>query len=425
MESTMSETVINDLKWAEINLAKVKDVSEMEAGARGIMDNFRTDIQIKEEIQNALDTIEQRSNYELNLNIVKDVDDTINKYSNIVIKDGTPMISGTEAFGLSLLPAEWRTTRSAALKELLGESYKNVKRWANQLSDNFHRRWVELITSTEVLETRLESLDATLDIVGSIREGCTTVELNETLSRSISKMGKVVTGDQAKVLQGEVNFIFSCLKAWEMDQVKFKNSIIRFFGNDRNTDITDIHRELPKLFDVRVAPTANADITISKQTRPMLDGHSFEGTALDPKWIKEHIKSEVNDLEYAEALALTGYGVNTTSHFRVGKSTVPLMTLSQMYVLRDVIDSIISKLKTMNVESDPVNFNPDDVKDVLATLKNGSTGDSRAYHYGLITADYQYDVNNFKTQVSGYLTILASHFITILNQHLECYSVEQ
>lgn len=420
----MTDNVMKDLSMAEISLAKVADISQMEKQAGAVLSDIRTNVQVREEVQSALDTIEQRSDYQINLNIADEVDQVINKHSNIVVKDGVSMISGTEAFGLSLSPAEWRRTRSAALKEILGETYKNIKRWANQLSDNFQRRWVELMTSTEVLEERLSSLDATLNIVDSIVDGITTVELNEIISRSISKGGRVLSGDQAKGIQGEVNYTLLCLKSWETEQIKFKNSVIRYFGNERNHDITDIVRELPKLFDQRAKVDTNDGMLFGRQTRQMLNGHSFEGLSLEPKWIKDNIKTVTDNTLYADSLSLTGYNVLSDNTLRVTKTTVPIMTLAQLYVVRDVIETIIGKLKTMNNEEDPTNFNPDDVKDVLNTLRSSSATDQRAYQYGLITADYQYDVNNFKTQVSGMLTVLASHLITMMNQHLECYNVE-
>lgn len=428
MVFTMTDNnVVKDLQMAEISLAKVPNVEQLASDAREVMDNFRTNISVKEEVQSALDTIEQRSDYQLDLGTVNKVDEIINKHTSVVVKNGQAMISGTEAFGLTLMPAEWRATRTAALKEILGETYKNIKRWANQLSDNFQLRWVELMTTTEVLETRLESLDATMDVVTSQVDGITTIELNELIARSVSKNGRVLAGDIAKGIQGEVNYILLCLRAWEMDQVKFKNSVIRYFGNERNKDITDIARELPKLFDQRTKlQDTNGGMLFARQTREMLDDLSFEGIALEPKWIKDNIKSEVDNTLYADSLSHTGYRVNTPDgRVRIGKTTVPVMSLSQIFIVRDVIESIINKLKSMNVEEDPVNFNPEDVKDVLNTLKNSvSTEDQRAYQYGLITADYQYDVNQFKTQVSNALTVLSSHLITMLNQHLGCYNVE-
>lgn len=427
MTDSNANNVINDLKMAEISLAKVPNIEQLATDAKSVMENFRTNINIKEQVENALDTIEQRSDYQLDLGTVAEVDQVIGKYSNVVVKDGTPLISGTEAFGLTLMPSEWRSTRAAALREILSETYKNIKRWANQLSDNFQTRWVELMTTTDVLESRLESLDATMDIVTSVVDGTTTLELNELIARSISKNGRVLTGDVAKSLQGEINYIMLCLRAWEMEQIKFKNSVIRYFGNERNKDITDIARELPKLFDQRnKLEDDNQGMLTSKLTRPMLDDYAFEGIALEPSWIKNNIKSEADNTTYADALSYTGYRVKAPSDkSRVGKTTVPVMQLSQMYIIRDSIETIINKLKNMNVEDDPVNFNPDDVKDVLNTLKNSpTTEDQRAYQYGLITADYQYDVNQFKTQTSNMLTVLASHLITMLNQHLGCYNVE-
>lgn len=420
----MTDDVMKDLKMAEISLARVADVSQMEKQAVNVLNDFRTNVQVREEVQTALDTIEQRSDYQINLNVANEVDQVVNKHSNIVVKDGVSMISGTEAFGLTLSPAEWRKTRTAALKEILSETHKNIKRWANQLSDNFQRRWVELMTSTEVLEERLSSIDATLAIVDRIVDGITTVELNEIISRSISKNGRVLSGDIGKALQGEVNYTLLCLTGWSAEQVKFKNSVIRYFGNERNDDITDISSELPKLFDQRIKVDTNEGMVFGRQTRQMLNGSYFEGIALEPKWIKDNIKSVADNTLYAESLSVTGYNVITDNSVRASKTTVPVMPLSQLYVVRDVVETIINKLKSMNDEADPTNFNPDDVKDVLNTLR-GSTGESqRAYQYGLITADYQFDVNSFKTQVSNQLTVLASHLITMMNQHLECYNVE-
>jgi len=100
------------------------------------------------------------------------------------------------------------------------------------------------------------------------------------------------------------------------------------------------------------------------------------------------------------------------------------LTLNQIFQIRDVIKQIIDRLKLMNKEEDPVNFNPDDVKDVLNTLRNSEGGKDRAYQYGLIRSDYQYDVNRFKTDVSGMMIVLASHLTTMLSLHLECYDVE-
>ncbi|AEV89546.1 putative virion structural protein [Pseudomonas phage OBP] len=421
----MTASVLKDLKMAEISLAKVQDVGKMTDEARDILNNFRTDVRIKETVQNALENIESKQDYELTPSIAAEIDNVINTHSDMAVRAGQPVIAGTEAFGISLLPAEWRRTRALALREMLDETYRNIKRWANQLSDNFQRTWVELHTSTEVLETRLESLDATIDVVGEIKEGFKTIELNELIARSISKSGKVITTDLDRTLLGDVNYIMSCIKLWEMEQVRFKNTIIRYFGNKNNTDITVIKREIPKMFDQRLKAPGEDISLLAMGTRPMLDGHYFEGLTVAPQWIKDNIKGPEDATTYAEALSHTGYHVISDEKYRVNKTTVNILTLNQIYGVRDIINTIINRLKSLNVESDPVNFNPDDVKDVLNSLRAAESGEARALQYGTITADYQFDVNGFKTGVSGALTVLASHLITMLNQHLECYTVEQ
>lgn len=422
----MKASTMRDLKMAEISLAKVRDVGKMQKDAVAMLNDFRVSIQVKDEVVDALNTIESLSDYQITPKMAEDVDNVINSNGVLVVKNGFVSITGTESFGLNMLPAEWRITRVAALKELLSESYKNIKRWANQLSDNFQRRWVELTTSTEVLESRLESVIATMDVVSGIHEGATTVELNELLARSISKNGKVLSGDQAKALQGEITYITSCLRMWEMEQIRFKNTVIRYFGNDRNQDLTMVERTIPKLFDQRgkIDDRAQESVIFARDTRPMLDGYYIQGIGLQPKWVKDNIKGPQDNTLYADSLSLTGYELLRDESTKASKAQVSVMTLTQLFIVRDVVQSIIDKLKAMNREEDPVNFNPDDVKDVLNTLRAGDTDQARAYQYGLITADYQFNVNNFKTQVSSMLIVLANHYITMMNQHLECYDVE-
>lgn len=420
----MTASVLDDLKMAEISLAKVADVDKMQHEAKELVHNFRTNLHVKEEIQSALQNLESKADYQITVPHAKAVDNLITQNSDLVVTQDGAVITGNESFGVDITPKEWRVLRSAALREMLGETYKNIKRWANQLADNFHRTWIELMTSTDVLEGRLETLDNNLNVVGRIREGCTKVELNELIARSVSKNGRVLTGDLAKGLQGELNYIISCLRMWEMEQVRFKNNVIRYFGNVSHKDITLIDRQMPKLFTVKARIDDNEGMLMGRQSLPTLDGYAFQGIVLDPKWIKDNVKSEADNTLYADSLSLTGFSMVKNETAKVGKVTVDVLPLSQIFVIRDLISSIIDRLKTMNAETDPVNFNPDDVKDVLNTLRNGEGGEARAYQYGLITADYQYDVNAFKTQLSNMLTITASHLITMLNQHLECYDVE-
>lgn len=421
----MTSNLVGDLKAAAVNPASVQSVPKLTEEARDAIDNFRINLKVREELQAALSKVEDNEDFEITPDMASSVDTLVSQNPNLRVSNGSTTVAGNEAFGINITPKEWRSTRAMVLREMLGETYKNIKRWANQLVENFHRSWVELTTSTEVLETRLEALDALLDVIGQVREGCTEVELNELITRSLSKGGRFLNGDTAKQLQGEVNYIFSCLRVWEMEQTRYKNSVIRYFGNEKNTDILDIERQIPKLFNQRSKLVDDeGGMLVARQTFPMLDGVMFQGISLDQRWVKDNIIVPTDNTLYADSLSMTGYHVIKDGSERSGKVSMKILSLTQIYVIRDIIQSIIDKLKDMNVETDAVNFNPDDVKDVLATLRNGNSGQDRAYQYGLITADYQYDVNSFKTQVSNQLVVLASHLVTMLNLHVECYDVE-
>lgn len=422
----MTGSLLGNLKAAAINPASVQSVPKLTEEAKDAIDNFRVNLRVKEELQNALDTLSENEDYQITPEMANAVDDLVTQNANLRVGKHHVSVAGNEAFGINITPAEWRKVRGVALREMLGETYKNIKRWANQLSENFRRTWVELTTSTEVLETRLEALDALLDVVGQVREGCTDVELNELIVRSITRSGKLLSGDLGKQLQGEVNYITSCLRVWEMEQIRYKNSVIRYFGNDKNNDITDIERQIPKLFNQRsVIPGDDSKMLFAKQSYGMLDGMAFQGITISPAWVKDNIITPQDNTVYADTLSMTGYHVIKDGTSHAGKTKVKVLPLTQIFIIRDVIHSIIERLKTLNQEEDAVNFNPDDVKDVLSSLRQGDSGQDRAYQYGLITADYQYDVNSFKTQVSNMLIVLASHLITMLSLHLECYNVEQ
>lgn len=421
----MTDSLLGNLKAAAINPASVQSVPRLTEEAKDAIDNFRVNLRVKEELQSALDALSDNEDYQITPEMANAVDDLVTQNANLRVGEHSVSIAGNEAFGINITPAEWRKVRSVALREMLGETYKNIKRWANQLSENFRRTWVELTTSTEVLETRLESLDALLDVVGQVREGCTEIELNELIVRSITRGGKLLSGDLGKQLQGEVNYIASCLRVWEMEQIRYKNSVIRYFGNDKNNVITEIERQIPKLFNQRsIVPGDDSKILFAKQSYGMLDGMAFQGITISPAWVKDNIITPQDNTVYADTLSMTGYRVIKDSTGHLGKTKVKVLPLTQIFIIRDVIKSVIDKLKTLNQEEDAVNFNPDDVKDVLASLRQGDSGQDRAYQYGLITADYQYDVNSFKTQVSNMLIVLTSHLITMLSLHLECYNVE-
>lgn len=420
----MGVDVMRDLKMAEISLAKVKDVDKLGEEAAEVLKDFRADLRIKTEIKEAIDNINVVADYQLTPELADQVDDLILTSPALVVKNGQVNIAGVEGFGLTITPSEWRKTRMFALKDILDETYRNIKRWANALSDNFNTRWIELTTTTKILQERLDELNGNLEHLTEIREGVTEIELNELVARSLSKSGKLIQGDLAKGIQQEVNFIFTCMKLVEMEQIRFKNSIIKYFGNENSTDITEIHRDIPKVFDVRATVVGdNADKLIARRSKPMMGGFAFEASELNKDWVKKDILGDKPTADYAEALGLTGFRT-VVEDTRINKTGIKVLSMAQMFIIADTVQSIINKLNQINIEDDPVNFNPDDVKDVLKHLRAVDAADDRGMQYGLITADYQFNTNSFKTEVASKLVVTASHILTMLNHNASCYNAE-
>lgn len=421
----MAEDLIRDLKMAEISLAKVKDSDTLIERAQEVMEDYRVDLRVKDEIQDSIDTIDQAADYQITPKMVNKVDTQISTSPSLVVKEGTVTISGTENFGLTMSPTEWRKTRREALKSILDETYRNIKRWANQLAENFHNRWVELVETIDTLESRKESAKARIDKIKAMKDGCQSYDLNETLSKTISKNGRVLSGDIANGIKSEVSTIMANFKLWEFDQVRFKNSIIRYFGNDNSTNITDLVRYAPKTFNIKVKlDDDNEGMLVGRKTPIMLGGFSFQSVVLNEDWVKKNIKTPQDNTTYADSLSLTGECVIPEQN-QIGVTHISTLSVTQMQNLVLVIENIINKLAEMNNEDSPINFDADDVKDILKHLKASGVGDSRGYQYGLITADYQFNVNKFKSEVAGKLIVLTSHLITLLNQNLECYQIEE
>lgn len=417
----MDNRIIEDLKMAEVNLAKIENAKSLIEDANNTLNNYKTDLKSKEEIKTSLDNVTKLANYEIQPAFVEETDDFITAKADLIVKDGRINISGTEAFGFTLTPGRWKELRTTALTDLLSESYKNVKRWANKLSDIFQRRWEEIMTSVETLEKRLSVLEEILIEVGDEVRPIKEVVLNEIISKTLSKNGKPLKGKLGDLLENEITYISTCLMFTQQEQVRFKNTVIRYFGNPKNTDITDIEKFIPKVYSLNSKTDTLGGEIIVKSTLPLLDDVSFEASTLSPKWIKENVETPEDGNTYTEGLGETGFNVITGSNTRPSKITMGVLSIEEIYQIKSVIEKIITLIKKNSSPDSSVNFNPDDVKDVIKTLKETNEDKNRAYQYGTITADFQYNTNTFITETNNYLIIIASHLITLLMTHLNCY----
>ena len=421
----MGDTVMQELQMAEISLAKVPDVTELQKEASKLVEDIRTDIAVKDRVEKALTVINEKADYEITPQLVQETDDMINEFGGLKVKAGGKIsVDGMESFGLTVTPKEWRTTRVAGLESFLADTYRNIKRLANQLTDTFERRYTELTTSLEVLDTRIENVTSMLDSVSQQRDGKKQVELNGLLVRALTKGTEPLPSDLAKHIVKEVNYFSSVMKLCEMELSRYRGSIIRYFGNNKLKELNNITFNAPKIlnFNGKIDPKEE-NVFIRSESAPMLEGRVVSCKFVAPKWLKDHYKGESENDMYSELLAETGFELRAVNRKDSGSLNVNTMTLSQMFTILKVVQELVEYIRTLNNEYNSLDLNPEEIKDNLVSLKR-EDDEGKVRQYALLTTDYDYKLNLFRADVSNYLTVLSSHLLTLLTVHLECYDVQ-
>ena len=421
----MGDTVMQELQMAEISLAKVPDVTELQKEASKLVEDIRTDIAVKDRVEKALTVINEKADYEITPQLVQETDDMINEFGGLKVKAGGKIsVDGMESFGLTVTPKEWRASRVAALESFLADTYRNIKRLANQLTDTFERRYTELTTSLEVLDTRIENVTSMLDSVTQQRDGKKQVELNGLLVRALTKGTEPLPSDLAKHIVKEVNYFSSVMKLCEMELSRYRGSIIRYFGNNKLKELNNITFNAPKIlnFNGKIDPKEE-NVFIRSESAPMLEGRVVSCKFVAPKWLKDHYKGESENDMYSELLAETGFELRAVNRKDSGSVNVNTMTLSQMFTILKVVQELVGYIRTLNNEYNSLDLNPEEIKDNLVSLKR-EDDEGKVRQYALLTTDYDYKLNLFRADVSNYLTVLSSHLLTLLTVHLECYDVQ-
>ena len=421
----MGDTVMQELQMAEISLAKVPDVTELQKEASKLVEDIRTDIVVKDRVEKALTVINEKADYEITPQLVKQTDDMINEFGGLKVKAGGKIsVDGMESFGLTVTPKEWRASRVAGLESFLADTYRNIKRLANQLTDTFERRYTELTTSLEVLDTRIENVTSMLDSVTQQRDGKKQVELNGLLVRALTKGTEPLPSDLAKHIVKEVNYFSSVMKLCEMELSRYRGSIIRYFGNNKLKELNNITFNAPKIlnFNGKIDPKEE-NVFIRSESAPMLEGRVVSCKFVAPKWLKDHYKGESENDMYSELLAETGFELRAVNRKDSGSVNVNTMTLSQMFTILKVVQELVEYIRNLNNEYNSLDLNPEEIKDNLVTLKR-EDDEGKVRQYALLTTDYDYKLNLFRADVSNYLTVLSSHLLTLLTVHLECYDVQ-
>ncbi|QDJ97247.1 hypothetical protein D6_0087 [Aeromonas phage D6] len=420
----MDKDLETKLLMSEVSLAKIDDVEKMTKEAKAAVHNLRTDVRIKDRVEEILKEVESRQDYELTTSFIQQVDSEINEYGRSKIgRNGMISVAGTEAFGLTIMPRDWRSSRLEALRDLLADTYKNIKRWANQLEDSFKDRWTEISTTLEVIRTRVDNVEEHLDMVQGLRDECRTVTIPGIVVKALTKGSEPVPKDISSSVIKDINYFASVMKFVEAEEVRVKNAITKYFGNPKLKDMSSIVFGIPRILDVRVKSEDQSDVGkyVEMASRPFLEGFRINCKAIDPRFLKNGYEPGAGNTDLVSMMVECGIDLQRVERRESKEETIKTLTLSDLFTLTSAVKDMVLYIERANDKDSPLNMNPSEVKDNLATLKSNEDEKERADHYVALATDYQFRLNALRADIASYLTVLTSHLLTFITLNLECY----
>lgn len=426
----MDDKLVKDLQMAEISLAKVPNVPELQKEATEALTNFRTALDVKDKVEKALEFIDQKADYELTPNNTAEVDKVITQLGGLSIKRaGVITVSGMEAFGIEISPRQWKSDRKLTLQAMMEETLRDIKRWANSLQDSFQRRWTALTSTIEILDTRLQQAKDLMDTVGVRRAGCDEVEYPGNLIRTLISGKEQFNKDFVTNLIRGINYYSSVMKFYEFEEVRYRNTIVKYFGSPKDDNILAVNRQSPKTLDQRVKLVGEADDRfVTMSSKPFPGDYQLFSRTLNPQWIKREYKGPQDNAMYVEALIHCGFDFEQAPDHEPRKfqtTSIETLSLGQMFELLNAAEEVINHIRRINMEYNSLDFDKWTVKDNMDTLKRDpNTPEEKVSAFQAIATDYQYGINSVRSAASAYLTILASHMLTAVTLNLGCYDAE-
>lgn len=408
-----------DLKMASISEVKVEDLNKKIDEAQEVLNQQTVDTETYNGIKNTLDKINELEDYEITPEIVQEVDTTINEAAKIVVErngDFSIDISGTEQFGLSLTPKEWRKSRVAGCESILDELMKTIKRWNTQLKEKLEEIFLGNKYTIESLNERFGELDKKLIFITTLKDEKELITIpsviNQTLIMPDNRGALTTQPGFPNILDKEVKYIAMGIKSWVDESVRYKNSIIRYFGNKAKADFNILKRFHPKFFTKKDLVQDNL---LWKTQYPFLGRATL--CFVEPNG--NYAPSDLNS--FIELLNETGYDFYYEESNKFNDMKIYPFSIDELEKIKISIKSVISIMELLNSKPNDFDADTKDIKDVGETLK--SNGDEGLIDNFLnLVSHYQENTIFIQSSFIRYLGQLASHLITFMFIHMEAYN---
>lgn len=359
-----------------VPLEYFKEASELGDTLKSDHSKIKNALQTKAALQSTVDKLSNLETYEITPALVTDTDkflnEVVDKMNEESGDENLEQFSGTENFGLTLSPREWKQSRIDGCERLIEDIYKTIKRWANNLSDGFLNIFKMFNGTSISFQNRLEELELNLLKLSEENKIKEHVELNKSLVWALSVNG-VVNGEYiVEDLNNNINILSAATKFLIDNETSVKNSIIRYFGNYLKAPYMPytIKREIPKFFNV----------VTSDRTKPEYINGIYRGGFLGNTQIRViGINPKEIDKLYKETDLVTGNKLYT-DYLSECQTTIDVIeskqtpaqfkpSISKLITMLGGIRKLNAILDAVRSVDAPFNFDSNEIKDVANTLK--------------------------------------------------------
>lgn len=411
----------DDIQMAAVNAAKVVNLEESVKEANRLLDSHLADSAHTAVIQDALSKIKDIEDYQVQPELVVEVDEVINNVGNILVSRGDQgiSVSGTESFGITLTPKEWRRTRIQGCESILEELGKTLKVYANKLSETLSEIFTSNRYTIDGLSERLEEANKKLTFIETPRPDIEFVSIPEAVSKVLSiNSNTIVTQPTVeKMISSEVNYFGMIMKSWVQETVLYKNKLIRFFGNKGRGDYMDLYRLHPKF----VSKKCYIDEDNSNEVTWIIPNGFLGGGAL---FFTENARKPESLSELPTNQLAVGYRIVKPSDVKyprpIPELNVKPLSITQLESLNKTAALCITLMKELNRPSNDFDSDGKDIKDLLNTLKGAGDEQLMDAFGGMIT-HYQQNVVTTQANFIRYLGELVNAIITFMFIHMEGY----
>lgn len=408
----------DDIAMAAVNEAKVVNIDDSVKEAQSLLTSHLLDSAHVTVIKNALDTIKQTQDYELQPELVQHIDKNINDVGNVMISRGgdVELVSGTESFGLTLSPKEWRRTRVEGCESLLDELTKNIKGYASKLAEKLSEVFSGNKLNIDSLVERLEEANKKLLFIEHRRDDVEFVNIPEIIVKTLTDGSdrQIVTNPNIdKILNNELNLAVMCVKFWSDDSTKYKNKVIKFFGNKGRGDFRDLIWTHPKF----TAKKSYIDEDNSNEVTWTTPGRLLGNAGIFFTEIQ-------GDYESLAEVAGRFPGYRVVTEYNSGRPiqaiNIKPLSITQLETISKTVGSCIETMKLISSSDNSFDISARDIKDILNSLKD--KGDTVLMDsFSGIIANYQSNTIHAQAEWVKYFGQVASHLITFMFINMEGY----